>query len=487
MPATSPVAALREAAARLRQRWFPDRLLILRTGDRMRSLKLTSAQQLGLAGCAIIGGLWTLGATIDAFYHRGVLIAKESEIARTRQSYHELVDEVASQNGKVQAITKDLEVYRSYLLAVVEQNQSLQRDVQAFGSEVRDTARAPARPADALRGQLEKVEKDITQLSERNDLLGDDVELMRQRLAASASERERFAEARAVLDQRVSKLEHDRDDARNRASELETQLAAKQDEVAKANAARGAADAEREKVAAELGGAQQRITALIAQHQASLNQISDRTRATISEVERIVGATGLNLKQLLPVHANQRAARGGPFVPLQASPHQHEAQVQITTSALFSDFDRLDDLRVVLRSIPLGAPVQSFEVTDPFGPRIDPFNGQRAMHTGIDLQGAMRTPITATAAGKVVSAGWHASYGRFVEIDHGLGIATRYAHLDQILVKDGQEVQLGTKIGLLGHSGRATGPHLHYEVVVNGRPVNPINFLKANAHVPESH
>jgi murein DD-endopeptidase MepM/ murein hydrolase activator NlpD len=475
-------------AARLRQYWFPDRLLILRDGDRMRSLKLTSMQQVTLVGGAILAGVWMLGATLDAVYHRGVLIAKENEITRTRQSYHELVDEVANQNGKVQAITKDLEVYRSYLLAVVEQDQNLQRDVHAFGAEVRDSAVAakPAAPPD-LRGQLAKVEKDISQLSERNDLMQDDVELMRQRLAASASERVRFAEARAVLDQHVSRLEHERDEARASANDLQALLGAKENEVAQAQAARAAAEADRDKAVAELGGAQQRIASLLATHQQSLNQISERTRSTISEVERIVGATGLNLKQLLPVRSTKGAARGGPFVPLHSVPSHPDVLTQATTSSLFSDFDRLDELRLVLRSIPLAAPLATFEVTDPFGPRIDPFNGQRAMHTGIDLQGAMRSPVSATAAGKVVSAGWHAAYGRFVEIDHGLGISTRYAHLDQILVKDGQEVALGTKIGLLGHSGRATGPHLHYEVVVNGRPTNPVNFLKANAHVSESH
>jgi murein DD-endopeptidase MepM/ murein hydrolase activator NlpD len=264
-------------------------------------------------------------------------------------------------------------------------------------------------------------------------------------------------------------------------------VATKQDLVTKAFAARTAAEADRDKKAAELDGMQQKMNSLIAAHQKSLDQISERTRSTIDEVERIVNATGLSLKQMLPEKPLKKPARGGPFVPLRAAPLAIDPMIQVTTTNLFSDFDRLDELGQVLRSVPLGIPLGSFEISGPFGSRIDPFNGERAFHTGIDLQATMRSPVTATASGKVVFAGWHASYGRLVEIDHGLGIQTRYAHLDQILVKEGQEVAIGARVGLLGQSGRASGPHLHYEVVVNGRPSNPINFLKANDHVSEGH
>ena len=95
----------------------------------------------------------------------------------------------------------------------------------------------------------------------------------------------------------------------------------------------------------------------------------------------------------------------------------------------------------------------------------------------------MRQSIYAPAPGTVRVAGWRAKYGRFIEIDHGSGVRTRYGHLHKILVKRGQQVAFRDKIGLLGNSGRSTGPHLHYETVFNGKAVDPMKFLKAGRYV----
>jgi murein DD-endopeptidase MepM/ murein hydrolase activator NlpD len=137
----------------------------------------------------------------------------------------------------------------------------------------------------------------------------------------------------------------------------------------------------------------------------------------------------------------------------------------------------------VLRSIPLFAPLDSFSLMSGFGARSDPFTGQAAMHYGLDLSAPLRTPVMATAPGTVVVAGWRSRYGRMVEIDHGNGLRTRYAHLYKINVRRGQKVDFREPIGLLGSSGRSTGPHVHYEVLVNGEPTDPNKFLRAGKDV----
>lgn len=129
--------------------------------------------------------------------------------------------------------------------------------------------------------------------------------------------------------------------------------------------------------------------------------------------------------------------------------------------------------------LPLAAPLAEYEVTSGFGFRCDPINGRRALHGGIDLRGKLRAAVAATAPGRVVFAGRRGGYGRMVEIDHGWGVHTRYAHLAQISVRVGQSVLLGAWLGRVGNSGRSTGPHLHYEVLVDGRSRNPQPFLKA--------
>ena len=112
-----------------------------------------------------------------------------------------------------------------------------------------------------------------------------------------------------------------------------------------------------------------------------------------------------------------------------------------------------------------------------FGGRSDPFSGEGAFHTGIDLVATSGTPVHATADGVVTSAGWGGAYGKLVVIDHGNGLETYYAHLSQLLIIPGQEVRSGQVIALSGGTGRATGPHMHYEVRLHGTPVNPYKYM----------
>jgi murein DD-endopeptidase MepM/ murein hydrolase activator NlpD len=136
-------------------------------------------------------------------------------------------------------------------------------------------------------------------------------------------------------------------------------------------------------------------------------------------------------------------------------------------------------------AIPSDKPVQAaVTFSSGFGVRSDPFEHGAGFHPGIDLAGAYGTPIYATADGTVTRAGWNSGgYGNMVEIDHGRGIATRYGHMSAVLVHEGDHVTRGEQIGRMGSTGRSTGNHLHYEVRIDGRPVNPIPFMKTTDYV----
>jgi murein DD-endopeptidase MepM/ murein hydrolase activator NlpD len=129
-----------------------------------------------------------------------------------------------------------------------------------------------------------------------------------------------------------------------------------------------------------------------------------------------------------------------------------------------------------LRSLPSIWPVRG-EITNGFGDSADPFSGAEAFHPGVDIAAPMGTPVEATANGLVIQAGWETGYGNTILIDHGDGITTRYGHLSKILVVVGEQVKRGEVIGAVGMTGRATGPHLHYEVRIHDTPVNPARFL----------
>jgi murein DD-endopeptidase MepM/ murein hydrolase activator NlpD len=140
----------------------------------------------------------------------------------------------------------------------------------------------------------------------------------------------------------------------------------------------------------------------------------------------------------------------------------------------------VDRLSRVLNAVPVRKPITGeIDTTSGFGVRMDPFIRAPAMHTGLDFRGTTGDPIRATAAGTVASAGLNGGYGKMVEIDHGNGLSTRYAHLSEINVSVGQTIRIGQIVGKLGSTGRSTGPHLHYETRVDGEAVDPQKYLRA--------
>lgn len=173
-------------------------------------------------------------------------------------------------------------------------------------------------------------------------------------------------------------------------------------------------------------------------------------------------------------------AMGGPFVPLVSS--SFDARLERADRAI----DRLDSIRRAAETLPLGQPVSHARTSSRFGHRMDPFLGRPAMHTGIDFKATRGTAVRATAPGRVVSAGRNGGYGLMVEIDHGNGLTTRYAHLNRIRVAAGTEVETGAIIGNVGSSGRSTGPHLHYETRQHGAARNPAPYLSAGKRLAQA-
>jgi murein DD-endopeptidase MepM/ murein hydrolase activator NlpD len=169
--------------------------------------------------------------------------------------------------------------------------------------------------------------------------------------------------------------------------------------------------------------------------------------------------------------------RGGPLDALRGG-------ADPTFKALFTSWKRLDTLQDGVFAVPSDKPVRTAAFTSSYGVRSDPFQGRAAMHAGIDLAGPVGTPIYATADGTVETAGWNnGGYGNLIKIDHGRGIETRYGHLSQVLVHDGQRIHRGDLIAKMGSTGRSTGSHLHYEVRIDGRAVNPIPFMKSTDYI----
>jgi murein DD-endopeptidase MepM/ murein hydrolase activator NlpD len=198
------------------------------------------------------------------------------------------------------------------------------------------------------------------------------------------------------------------------------------------------------------------------------------------KLRRAFDVAGLPVERYMAKAKTRGAASavGGPFVPadLKAGTTSFERELVVAQNAVAT----LDGLRRALPSVPLRKPLRGeLQMTSTFGYRTDPFLGRPALHSGVDLREEWGTQVHATAAGVVTVAGPSGGYGNMVEVDHGGGLSTRYGHLSAISVSPGQQVSPGAVLGRVGSTGRSTGPHLHYEVRIDGEAVDPSRFLRA--------
>jgi murein DD-endopeptidase MepM/ murein hydrolase activator NlpD len=204
-----------------------------------------------------------------------------------------------------------------------------------------------------------------------------------------------------------------------------------------------------------------------------VDQALGAAQAKMRATEAMIRKLGLNPRRFAAASDWRASAVGGPFVPAT-----EELEPRFTD--FYASWRRLEDMEAGMASIPALVPVKDYRLSSRYGRRYDPFNGRMAQHAGLDLAGSRGEPIYATADGRIVRAGPMSGYGTMAEINHGKGMSTRYGHMTQVLVKAGQRVKQGDMIGRMGSTGRSTGTHLHYEIRVDGRAINPKPFIDAS-------
>jgi murein DD-endopeptidase MepM/ murein hydrolase activator NlpD len=456
---------------------------------------------MGLAAIVALALSWSAFTTLYYLNFDFVLRQKERELAQARKGERQLLKELQAFNGRLRDLSETIAFNRAELTRVAGRSEDLPGSAagengapgaHAVNAAIQLRMRALSDSWQDLNLKSAQLEVELTGLG--RDLEGTIVEherLGRERDMLLAQVRElrdqvammRAANLKLLADAEQGKsARRERDQLVARLRTLEEESNTLRGTNAKLNehaSERIALRRERDALATRVRGLEEDIATIRTAQDRFVDNLFDKSKKGVAELERVVAATGVDIDRML-TPAGRREGRGGPLVPAKIF---ENAPLNERANDLRRKIDRWQSLHAAVRNLPLTAPVESSRLTSVFGGRRDPFTGRWAVHNGVDMAGSSGTPVLATGPGSVVFTGWHGGYGWMVEIDHGVGVRTRYAHLQSIAVQKGEKITAQEKVGLMGCSGRCTGPHLHYEVLIDGKAVDPVNFLSAGEYV----
>lgn len=414
-------------------------------GD-VRYVALSSRGQMAMAVSILAFAGWVGYASVNVFYRDAMLDARDRRITELSLAYERLAADYEKNQENFVVASRDLEerYRRLYDMAMKQRTPALPADTAAADPK----AVAPAKPAAAVKAETAKPadapKTDIAKVDAPKD---------------------------APKTEDVASIE-----------DLEGML--------RESKARPPVPAVKPR------DIETRILSVRGHQRDLMDELGARTEKSTALLEKALQRTGLDVGAMLARAAEARAdvGIGGPLRSLTDSNGQSMGGQTVAVASLDPvdrDMNNLEgklgrwgELMALAQRLPLDLPMANEpEISSTFGRRTDPFTKQLAFHAGIDFIGPNRAPVMATAPGVVVFAGRKGPYGRAVEIDHGLGVKTRYAHLSAISVQAGDTVAFGRQLGTMGSTGRSTGQHLHYEILLDDEQIDPAKFIEAGYHV----
>lgn len=455
------------------QRFFPEKQLIVRSGERMRTLRLSTNRQAVLVSLGLILGTWTLFSSGLAMNHSERIRAKNTEIKDARVGYEQLLAQVSIYKERVSELTNDLERNYGRSLALLEKESDLVKQKAA------ELGQGPKKPS--LVSKIALRAKEVLSPDAANAAAGSDLDLA---LGKAKLDRGHTEEERKNLMAELADLESSMVDVVGHHQKTPF-IATDSLELRQVVLQRDLAVSEREGLSTRVSALENQIREMESNELLLYHRFSEVAENKIAGIENSLSITGLDIDLLVKRQKGMFPGQGGPFLPITKAA-QDSGPLQESLNLLNANVDHLQDLNRLITKLPIDTPVKNFELNSNFGVRKDPFTGQMAQHLGLDMGVSYKTTVLSPGEGKVIRVGFDGSYGRMVEIDHGMGLITRYAHLARAMVKEGDKVVRGTEVGQTGCSGRCSGPHLHYEVIYNGQHVNPLKFLKAGSDVFKS-
>ena len=425
------------------ERVFPERRVFLKSDTDTRFIRLRSETQLLAFGGAALVVAWAIVATSIILMNSIGAGNFREQAKRDQISYQERLNELAAQRDLRAAETlaaqerfnialAQISVMQSELLASETRRHELETGIELIQSQLRTTIKEREAARSTLAALGEETGPDAASSMLAAKETGAPVDFLADALARTAAERDEVVA--------------DAQDALRQADDLALEIA-----LMKEN------------------------------NDQIFRQLEEAMTVSVAPLDKMFRSAGLPTDRILDQVRRGYSGQGGPLTPLSFSSRSTEPTEDMErANRLLERMDTLNLYRIAAERAPFALPVKSaFRFTSDYGYRRDPKTGGRRMHKGVDFAAPHGTDLYATADGVVTEAGWTSGYGRLIKIQHEFGIETRYAHLSKIRVKVGQRVSRGDHIGDMGATGRSTGVHLHYEVRVGGKAVNPMIYIKA--------
>lgn len=422
---------------------FPERRVFLKSDTDTRFIRVRPMMQLvAFTGSAMLVA-WAIVATAIILMDSIGSGNFREQAKRDQRTYQSRLNEISSQRdsraveavaaqNRFNAALAQISVMQSELL----NSETHRRELETGIEVIQLTLRGTMKDRELARGQVAELQSQVNSGEAGTSLAS----------AGGSAPMDFVAEALAKTAAERDQVVRDAQDALLRADEMAQQIATMKD-----------------------------------QNDQIFRQLEEAMTVSVSPLDKMFRAAGMPTERIIEQVRRGYSGQGGPLTPLSFSTRGEEASADaLRANKLLNQMDRLNLYRIAAQKAPFANPVKAaFRFTSKFGPRRDPKTGGRRMHKGVDFAAPNGTPLYATADGVVTHAGWSSGYGRLVKIQHEFGIETRYAHMSKLRAKVGQRVSRGDRIGDMGASGRVTGVHLHYEVRVGGKAVNPMIYIKA--------
>nr|WP_283054232.1 M23 family metallopeptidase [Thetidibacter halocola] len=421
----------------LMERFFPERRLFLRSDTDTRFIRLKpETQAIAFAGGTLVIG-WTIIATAILLMDSIGAGSYREQAKREQTTYQQRLNDLSHERDaraaeavaaqqRFNSALQQISIMQSELLDSEARRRELETGIDVIQATLRDTMRAREEISDRLAALEQQMQDGGTALAASGETGDGTLDMLSDALARTAAERD--------------KVVADAQEALVRAAEMQAEIERMQDK-----------------------------------NDTIFRQLEEAMTVSVKPLDKMFEAAGMDPDRILNQVRRGYSGQGGPLTPLSFSTRGEEPSEDTRrANEILGQMDRLNLYRIAAQKAPFASPLKdAFRFTSGFGYRWG------RLHAGTDFAAPHGTPIYSTADGVVVHAGWNSGYGRLIKIQHEFGIETRYAHLSQIRVSVGQRVSRGQRIGDMGNTGRSTGTHLHYEVRVGGKPVNPMTYIKA--------